>query len=183
MKTLTCVLSFLLALGLSARSSAQNQAINCTRGQAEPIVKKSVFPNTDFQLQADNRTAIEAVDLKNGDKLIIRNWGCEYYCLTFNFETSRFQKDTANLGFWFKASSKLMTEVLKGIDAPADLKRGIAALNDYIGNDKPNNYRNLEKGHRIYFGLREPREFVTVDGIQKLSEKKFSVKLTFTVPL
>ncbi len=183
MKNVTCLFIICLTLGLISQSLAQNQRNNCIRGKAEPIVKKSIFPKSNFQLQADSLTAIETVDFKNGDKLTIRNWGCEYYCLTFKFETSRFQKDTTNLEFWFKVSSKLMAEVLEGIDAPVDLKRGIASFDDYIGKDKKNNYRNLEPGKEIYFGLREPKEFVTFDRIQKLSDKKFLVTLTFAVPL
>lgn len=183
MKKFTLLLTICLTLGLTLQSLAQNKRSDCIRDIAEPIVRKSVFPKSNFQLQPDGRTAIETVELKNGDKLTIRNRGCEYYCLTFNFETTRFQKDTCDLKFWYKVSSELMAEVLKGIDAPVDLKSGIAALDNYSEKDKTNHYRNLKTRHRINFGVREPMEFVTVDRIQKLSDRKFLVILTFVVPL
>jgi hypothetical protein len=83
-----------------SNSIAQNN--NCVRGQAEPVVKKLVYPNSQFQLQADSLTAIEIVNFSNGDKLIIRNWGCESYILTFRFEASRFWTLKINLGFGLK---------------------------------------------------------------------------------
>lgn len=183
MHNIICILSICLTLGLTTQSIAQNQRNDCTRGKAEPIVKKSIFPKSTFQPQADSITAIETVDFENGDRLTIRNWGCENYNLTFKFETTRFQKDTTDHQFWFKVSSKLLAEVLKGIDAPVDLKSGIMAINDYIEKDKTNGYRNLQPGIEIYFGFREPKEYVTVDRIQKLSGKKILLILTFTVRL
>ena len=74
----------------------QEQSKDCVRGQAEPVIQKEDYPNTTFILQADSLTAIETVTFDNGDKLIIRNWGCEYYVLTFCFETTKFQQDTTN---------------------------------------------------------------------------------------
>jgi hypothetical protein len=51
-----------------------------------------------------------------------------------------------------------MAKVLKGIEAPVDLKSGVMALNDYIRKDKRNDYRNLRTDAEIYFGVREPKE-------------------------
>src|ERR1051326_6096260 len=69
------------------------RASDCVRGTPEPVVKKNIFPKTTFQLQADGLTAYETVDFDNGDKLIITNAGCEYYVLTFRFETARFKNE------------------------------------------------------------------------------------------
>src|SRR6186997_553555 len=55
----------------------------CIRGQAASVIKKTVYPNSTFKLNKDNHTGTENIDLENGDKLIINNWGCEYYVLTF----------------------------------------------------------------------------------------------------
>ena len=52
---------------------------NCERGQAAPIVIKSVYPNTVFKLNDDNYSESETVEFENGYKLIIENGGCEYY--------------------------------------------------------------------------------------------------------
>ena len=90
----------------------------CARGVAEPIIKKTIYPKTTFVLQPDSITGIETVILDNGDKLIIKNWGCEYYVLTFRFETSRFLKDTTDLNFWFKSAGDLMRDILVGLQSP-----------------------------------------------------------------
>jgi hypothetical protein len=58
---------------------------NCVRGKAEPIFKKDKFPNSRFELNKDGLTGTEMTDLKDGDKLIITNGGCEYYVLAFRF--------------------------------------------------------------------------------------------------
>jgi hypothetical protein len=157
---------------------------DCVRGQAEPIIKKSVFPKAKFILQSDSLTAIETLDFDNGDKLIIKNWGCEYYTLTFRFETSRFKDDTSNIPYWYKKSVLLVSELNKGIDAPIDIKKGIGKLINHIDLDMLNNYANLKLGQEIDFGGDEIRDFVTVEQIEKLTDKKFAITISFaTGPL
>jgi len=153
---------------------------NCIRGKAEPIIKKSVFPNTTFQIQPDKLTAIETVNFDNGDKLIIKNWGCEYYVLTFRFETSRYQEDTANLSFWFKKSALLLNELTKGIDSPINIKSGIDKLVTKIDDDKKNNYQNLALGEEIDFGGDDIRDFLTIEKIEKLTDRKFAIEISFS---
>jgi len=119
---------------LNSIQSTESKTITtfeCVRGQAEPIIKKEYFPNTTFTLQADSITAIETVQFDNGDKLTIKNWGCEYYVLTFNFETTQFQKDTTDLKFWYQSTIQLMTSILAGLDAPIDIKKGLTFLESY----------------------------------------------------
>jgi len=162
----------------------QEQSNDCVRGQAEPVIQKEDYPNTSFILQADSLTAIETVTFDNGDKLIIRNWGCEYYVLTFRFETTKFQQDTTNLEYWFKAANRLMTSMLSGLDAPIDIKRGLVFLDSYILRDEKNKFKNLKLGDQIDFDGSEIRSFVTVDRIEKLTDKNFAVTISFaTGPL
>src|ERR1044071_5009989 len=132
----------------------------CTRGQAEPILNKSVFPNSKFELLGDSLSGIEAVDLGNGDKLTIRNWGCEYYVLTFNFETSRFKRDTADIVYWYKETTELLYEISKGVDAPIDIQKGTREIVNQIDLDEKNKYKNLKFGQEIDFGESEIRTFV-----------------------
>jgi hypothetical protein len=154
---------------------------DCIRGQAEPIIQRDDYPNTKFTLQQDSLTAIETVNFDNGDKLVINNWGCEYYVLTFRFETTKFQEDTTNLEYWFRAADRLMTGMLSGIDAPINIKKGVNYLSSYIDRDKKNNYKTLKLGDEIDFGINEIRNFVSVDRIGKLTDKKFAVTISFTV--
>jgi hypothetical protein len=154
---------------------------NCTRGRAEPIIKKDIFPNTTFVLQPDSLTATETVIFKNGDNLIIHNCGCEYYVLTFRFETTKFAQDATNLLYWYQAAGILMTGMLASLNAPIDIKRGLVFLESYYLRDKKNNYINLKLGEEIDFDGSDIRTFVTLDKIEKLSDKKFGVTISFAM--
>jgi hypothetical protein len=156
----------------------------CVRGIATPIIRKDYFPNTTFRLKADSITAVETVLFDNGDKLTISNWGCDYYILTFSFETSRFQKDTSDLKFWYQASASLLTSMLASFDAPIDIKRGLVFLESYYLRDEKHNYKNLKLGDEIEFDGNENRSFVTLDRVEQISSNKFGVIISFaTGPL
>jgi hypothetical protein len=158
---------------------AGDTGTNCVRGAAEPIIKKDIFPKSTFQLQPDKLTGIETVELDKGDKLIIKNWGCKYYALTFRFETSRFQNETSNVGFWYKRAVTLVNEVVKGIDAPLDLAKAKEAIAEQIETDVPNGYSNLKYGEEIDYTEGEIREFVSIDKVEQLSDKTFAIEITF----
>jgi len=176
------------SLSLSERQNSEttNQIpkVNCTRGKAEPIINKIVYPKTTFVLQPDSISGIETVTFDNGDKLTIKNWGCEYYVLTFRFETSRFQRDTTDLKYWFNTATGLVTEIYNGVESPIDIKKGITQLKNHIDSDQPNNCKNLKLGDEIDFGESEIRDFVSVDRIEKLTDKKYAIEVSFaTGPL
>jgi hypothetical protein len=150
----------------------------CVRGQAEPIVRKSVYPNAVFKLNNDNHSGTETVDFENGDRLIIENGGCEYYVLAFRFETSRFQADTTDILFWLDKGIKLVTEVEKGIDS-YHVTQGIKGLNDFLKTSK-----DLTLGEEIVFDDSEIRDFASVDRIQKIADKRYAIEISFaTGPL
>jgi hypothetical protein len=165
-------------------TQSQIQKEHCTRGKAKPVLKKSVYPEATFILQPDSLSGIETASFDNGDNLTIKNWGCEYYVLTFRFQTSRFQNDTTNLEYWFKTASKLVAEISNGIDAPIDISEGIAQLTNHIDSDQPTNFKNLKLGSEIDFGGNGIRNFVSVDRIEKLTDKNYAVDISFaTGPL
>ena len=132
-------------------------------------------------MQPDSITAIETVTFDNGDKLFIKNWGCEYYVLTFRFETTKYQQDTTNFEYWFKAAKGLMTGILSALDAPIDIKKGLVFLDSYILRDEKNKYKDLKLGDEIVFDGSEMRSFVTVDRIEKMTYKKFAVTISFAI--
>jgi hypothetical protein len=165
---------------INVAETKQKQSKDCVRGQAEPVIQKKDYPNTTFILQADSLTAIETITFENGDQLIIRHWGCEYYVLTFRFETSKFQQDTANLEYWFKAANRLMTSVLSGIVAPIDIKLGLSFVDTYILGEEMNKFPSLKLGDQIEFEGGELRSSITLDSIEKLTDKKFAVTISFT---
>ncbi len=159
---------------------------DCVRGQAKPIIKKTVFSNTKFILQPDSLSAIETVLFDNGDKLTIRNWGCEYYVLTFSFETSNYKNDTTNFAYWYQTADQLMTSILAGIDpqTPIDIKRALVFFESYYLRERKNNYKNLKLAEEIEFDGSEIRSFVTLDRIEQINNQKFLISLSFvTGPL
>jgi hypothetical protein len=152
---------------------------DCIRGQAESVIKKTVYPNSNFKINDDKLTGTETVDLGNGEKLIIYNWGCEYYVLTFRFETVRFQADTTDIKYWMDKAVSLMSELEKGLDAPLDIKTGTIATRYFIKGNK-----NYELRQEIVYDTAVIRDFVTLDRIQKLGDKKYGVEISYgTGPL
>jgi len=152
---------------------------DCIRGQAESVINKRVYPNAIFKLNSDNHTGTETVDLENGEKLIIDNWGCEYFVLTFRFETERFQADTTDTKYWLDKAVSLMREIEKGLDAPLDIEGGTLATENFL---KQNKDYNL--GEEIVYDDDSIRDFVTIDRIQKISNKRFGIEISYaTGPL
>ncbi|HPS72580.1 MAG TPA: hypothetical protein PLM70_10015 [Bacteroidales bacterium] len=163
-----------------AKSEKQIDPKNCVRGIAVPIINKAVYPQTTFVLQPDSLTGIETVAFDNGDNLIIKNWGCDYYVLTFRYETSLLKADTTALKYWYVTSYKIITEIKQGIDAPIDIEKGLQALNNYISK----NVFDLKLNTEIDFGGDEIRSFVSVDRVEKVTDKKIAFEISFaTGPL
>lgn len=154
-----------------------NEDFDCVRGKAEPIVKRDIYPNGNFTLQSDSLTAIETIEFDYGERVIIKNWGCEYYVLSFRFETSKYNADTTAMKYWYVNSSKLMTELIKGLDAPLDIEKGLEALNDHISK----NVFELEIGTEIDYGENEIRRFVSLDNIEKIEKNRFAVTISFAL--
>jgi hypothetical protein len=159
----------------STKTEENFDTSDCIRGQAEPILKKDKFPNSSFKINEDGLSGTETTDLKNGDKLIIINGGCEYYVLAFRFETSRFQGDTTDINFWASKIVDFMTEISDGIDAPIDLKKGTKALNEYI---KLNQIQILED---VTFEPGEIRTYLNIDRIQKIDNKNYGLEISYIV--
>lgn len=154
---------------------------DCIRGQAASVTKKTVYPNAIFKLNSDNHTGIETVDLKNGERLVINNWGCEYFVLTFRIETERFQADTTNTIYWLDKVVILMKEIEDGIDAPLNIQGGIEAIPIHMASMDSRMY---ELGEEIVFKDDIIRDFVTLDRVQRVSDKRFAIEVSFaTGPL
>ncbi len=122
--------------------SNETQTSDCTRSTPARIVKKAVFPQTTFSLSRDKRTGTETVKFPNGDKLTITNAGCDYYYLSFRFETGRFSARPSDTRYWFKQAVELIKQTEKGIDAPVQMSDVFKALNKHI---KTNKSRNSKK--------------------------------------
>ncbi|ANH81776.1 hypothetical protein A8C56_12985 [Niabella ginsenosidivorans] len=164
-----------------SKQDAAIQPDNCTRGTPTPVVKKSVYSNARFILKKDSLTGIETVSLKNNDRLTITNTGCEYYTLIFRFETSAFSQDSVSKAYWFKAGSMLMKSILKGLDAPINLKKGIDKLDHIIKKDSVTHYQNLSYEKEIDFGAGDIRSIIVVEPVQWLDNGISAVTISFSV--
>lgn len=166
-------------------ASASNKTIieeggsDCKRGTPEAIIKKNAFSKMSFELNQDKKQGIETVNFENGDKLIIKNWGCAYDALTFRFETSRFQSEPTDIGFWYKRTVSLLNEINKQINPPIDVVKGTDQLMNAIEEDVPNGYQNLAFEKELTFEEGAVRSFVRIDKVEKLSDQKFAVEVTF----
>ncbi|MEO7991510.1 MAG: hypothetical protein ABI663_18300 [Chryseolinea sp.] len=163
----------------SVKNEEEFDYSECIRGQAASVIKKTVYPNSTFKLNKDNHTGTETIDLVNGDKLIINNWGCEYYVLTFRFETTRFQADTTDIKYWLDKAVILMNEIEKGLDAPLDTPGGTLATKKYLDESKTHSL-----GEEIAYDDDVIRDFVTFDRVQKISDTKYAIEISYaTGPL
>ena len=160
-------------------SEGSDTESDCVRGPAEPVVDKKVFPNSAFRLNEDKFTGTETVNLPTGDRLLIRNGGCEAYMLTFEFETSRFKGDTSDAYLWAGNSVKLMKEAQKGIKAPIAISAGTRTLENLLQKTV-----RFEFGEEVPFEEGEIPSMLTLNRVKQLPNKKYLVSLTYyTGPL
>jgi len=151
-----------------------NSLISCFHGQVKPVIKKSAYPNSLFNRNEDNRAAAETVELKNGDKLTINHSGCDYFQMTFRFETKRFQADTTDIRYWIGKGIQMISEIKGGLDSPMDIHGGEIALKEYLIKKK-----TPFLGDFIGYGDYPYNKLVTFDRVQKLSDKRFAFELTY----
>ena len=148
----------------------------CTRGAAEPIVKKAVFPRSTFRLLPDKVSGEETVDLPRGDKLTIQNRGCEYYVLTFRFETSRFRAAPADARYWHRSASVLLRQAAPGLDTPFDLKKAASALQKAaVGKALFGDELRLNPEKELM------GETLVLDTVQQLAANRYAVAITLYV--
>ena len=157
----------------SSNLAADNSG--CPRGQAVSVVNMEVYPNASFKLNDDHLSGTETIELKDGNKLVIKNWGCEYYVLTFRFETNRFKADTTDIKYWMDKSIILMSEIENGLHVPLHISDGTAATTAFLKSNK-----EYQLGDEIVSKEGEIRDFVTLDRIQKLGDKRFAIEISYT---
>lgn len=174
----------LIFIACCSVSSAQMSI--CTRGIAVPVLKRSVFPNVKAKMSADERTSVETARTGRGDLLTVRNWGCEYYVLTFRFETSRYRHDLGDLRYWFRQAANEMAFILPGVEAPIDIKKGIAKLRAYTNSSGKGDLRRIKLGRTLMFGgdERDPNgddipQTVSIDSLRMLKKNRYVFEVTF----
>lgn len=171
----------MLAVFVVGGRAQETQSSECVRATPERIFKKRVFPQATFALRKNKsfpfeQIGTEKLTLKNGDKLTVKNFGCENYSLSFRFETARFSRRVNDTKFWYKTAVQLIRQTIKGLRAPGLIVRGTEALNLYIKNNK-----KLEFEAEIDFGGSGIRDVASVSKVKRRGGKKFEVEVSFGV--
>ena len=117
----------------SISSFRETEKTICFTDIPHRVIKASVLPSVEFK-QVD-LMGYEKVELPTGDRLLIINWGCESYNLTFRFETSRFGTDTSKVKQWYSILTQLLYVIEPAIDSPVKINRGINEIHNYLKQD------------------------------------------------
>jgi len=116
-----------------AEAAGNAEKTDCLKGIPQRVIDASVLPGAEFK-QVD-LMGYEKIELPTGDRLLIINWGCESYNLTFRFETSRFGTDTSQVKQWYSILTQLLYVIEPAIDSPVKVRRGIDGIQDYLKQD------------------------------------------------
>lgn len=149
---------------------------DCVRGPAEQVIKKNMSPASLFELNPDGHTGKETLSFENGDQVIIKNWGCEYYLLTFRFETGRYKSDTTNVSFWMDKAVSFMKSIEEGVESPLNIPEGTGGLRRQLDSQKPYNL-----GEEIVYDDGEIRQYVSLERIQMIDKNRYAVELTYAM--
>lgn len=148
---------------------------DCIRGQAIPIISRTLFPAATFRLDADSITGYEVVPLESSDTLYITNSGCEYIVLDFDFHTSRFKDDTSDKKAWAANSVSLLKKIGPALKDYIGIKNGIRVLDSMVANM----YSDGIYEHEIDYVPGEIRSFFELDKVEQTEPGRFSIKISF----
>jgi hypothetical protein len=150
--------------------------VECPRGTPERVIKASVVPQPSFELNKEKNLATETLQFQNGDRLVVKNGGCEYFVVTFRFETNRFKADTTDMLYWLDKSAVLVSEITEAIDAPLDFNDGISAIRKMNGPEV-----KYDLGQEIVYADGDIRKFATLDRVQQIDPARYAVEVTFAL--
>lgn len=180
----TCI-SLIVFLFLTAISFGQEETytaddygdFECVRSLPEPVLLKEYFQDAQFEFLKKERKGIETASFGNGGRLTIENSGCEFFVLSFHFETDRFQANPNNYSYWYEAVLTLMNEIMPGLDSPLDIESGNKKLARYIAKNKSKLKFNVE----IDYGGDDIRSFIYLDQVEKLNDGKFRINISYAL--
>jgi hypothetical protein len=116
---------------VASEGKAENS--DCFISVPQRVIDTTVLPGVEYK-QVD-LMGYEKLYLPTGDRLLIINWGCESYHLSFRFETSRFGTDTGNVKLWYSILTQLLYVVEPVIDSPVKIRHGIDEIQRYLKQD------------------------------------------------
>ena len=150
---------------------------HCVRSVPEPVLESSKFSDYKFELR--NNVGFEQVLLLNGDKLIIKNCGCEYYTLVFRLEVTKPQdQKNESVERWYKEIPKRLAMIEDLSDSPFDLNKAKLLLINYI--DSYNNHP-LKYKHEIVIEAGEMPTKMSLDYVRILNDKTVALELSIWI--
>jgi len=165
----------------------------CPRSIPESIIDSKVFPGVTSTLEPEERESSgevfyalsnrEEVTIDNNTNVIILNHGCEYYGLTFIFDTSEYSGDINDIPYWAQSSVSLMDKVLKGVtmnDVPIDLKGEMERLLLAVSSQKARYIFDAYNQFSVS-SLGEMHQTVSMHQPRKLENGKYEVRIDFNV--
>ena len=92
-------ISVLVSLSARAEGGKEGTYDNCMRAVPGPLFDKkmTMVETTKFQPETKEEEAKEEVVFTSGDRLFIRNWGCEYFVNTFRYESKSMSVSPGNI--------------------------------------------------------------------------------------
>jgi hypothetical protein len=147
----------------------------CLKNIPQRVIDASVLPGAEFK-QVDFM-GYEKIELPTGDKLLIINWGCESYNLTFRFETSRFGADTSKIKQWYSILTQLLYVIEPAIDSPVKIQRGINEIHNYLKQD------TMPVAYNVPLNLRQDSVFsdMVFERVKILGDTAVRLDVTFSV--
>ena len=92
-------ISVSVSLSVRAEESKEGTYDNCIRAVPEPLFDKkmTMVKTAKFHPATKEAEAKEEVVFTSGDRLFIRNWGCEYFVNTFRYESKSMSVSPENI--------------------------------------------------------------------------------------
>ncbi len=114
----------IMASGLELVSRGEGE---CMRGKPYPVFSKNLseLHSRQFSMKSEHE-ANERIQLKSGESIQIHHWGCEYYVITFRFESASILKNGMSKLAAFKEAVPLLRK-LKQLKADSVFDFGLAA--------------------------------------------------------
>jgi len=111
----------------------KKKIIDCLVSVPQRVIDTSIL--TEVEYNQTDMMGYEKLELPTGDRLLIINWGCESYHLTFRFETSRFGTDTSKVKLWYSILTQLLYVIEPAVNAPVKIQQGIDEIRHYLEQD------------------------------------------------
>ena len=148
---------------------------DCLMSVPQRVINTQVLPGVLYN-QVD-LMGYEKLDLPTGDRLLIINWGCESYHLTFRFETSRFGIDTSRVKQWYSILTQLLYVIEPAIESPVKIRQGIDEIQRYLKQD------SLPVAYNVPLTLNKDSLFsgMVFEQVKILGDTAVRLDATFTI--